>query len=133
MKTKEECKAMTQPMTAEQAIEIVKNYFGNVKVKVSAYWVLGALKITVEYDDFKFPHTVRNDLEQLIPYSTVEVTRDFSRKTIFKVLEESYQYDREMEVIHDGQLIRLSILQMVYTFLYGKDLSAVTDFGELFD
>ena len=132
MKTKEECKAKVQPMTAEQAVAVVREYFGDVKVKVGAYWSLGALKITVEYEDFKLPRTVRNDLERLIPYSTVEAVRDFSRNTIFKVLEESYQNDYEMEVVHDGKVLRMSILQIVYCFLYGKDLSAVKDFGELF-
>lgn len=132
MRTKEECKAKAQPMTAEQAEAVVREYFGNVKVKVGACWSLGALKITVEYEDFKLPRTVRNDLERLIPYSTVEAVRDFSRDTIFKVLEESYQNDYEMDVVHDGKVFRLSILQIVYCFLYGKDLSAVKDFGELF-
>ena len=120
-------------LSVEESKAVVRKYFGDVKVKVGAYWSLGVLKIKVEYNDFKLPRTVRDDLERLIPYSTVEVTRDFSRDTIFKVLEESYQNDYEMEMIHDGRVIRLSILQAVYEFLCSKDLSAVTDFGELFE
>ena len=120
---KQEEKEIQMPLSVEQARKIIENYFGIHHYKIDDLHYAGSsLHVTIQYYDFKPERTVRDYLEQQIPYLNATVYRDISEGSMVKEMQRAWNEAEQITFLYDGELLKFDFHEMVASWLQDKPL-----------
>lgn len=123
MKTSKEEKEL-QPLNIERAKSVIEKYFMDVNVEKLElrYPVHGNLEVEIIYEDFKPERVVRRELEDLIPFSNINVTREISEKEGKKAFWDAWYDYASWELVIEGKKQEIMLRSLIYEHLEDKTL-----------
>lgn len=123
MKTSKEEKDL-QPFSIDHAKEVVVRYFKDTIITRMdfSYPTFGKLDVEIIYEDFKPSQVVRRELEDLLPFSNIDVTREFSDKVGQKAFNEAWHDYEYWNLVIGGKKREVSLRALIYEYLEDKTL-----------
>lgn len=124
MKTTSKEEKDLQPLSIERAKAVIEKYFMDVNVEKLEiiYPVHGKLDVEIIYEDFKPEQVVRRELEDLIPFSEINVTREISEKEGKKAFWDAWYDFAYWELVIEGKKREISLRALIYEHLADKTL-----------